>query len=99
MNSLPTCAWEKRVPVLLEKRTRINGKNVRFGNGGKSLFASDNHIVIAAGTMDDENFAVFVPASHDTYVLVIGIKHEISDPRWARHGMICWSSGRIWFAD
>ena len=74
-------------------------QNIRSSNGDKPLLAGNDHIVMAAGTMDDENFAVFVPVGNDADVFVIGMKGEIPELRRARYCMICWSSGRIRFAD
>ena len=46
---------------------------IRLGNGDNALLAGNDHIVIAAGTVDDENIAVLIPSGHDANVFVIEI--------------------------
>lgn len=57
---------------------RLLCENIRSGNGDKSLLAGDDHIVIAAGAVDNENVAAFIPAGDNAYMLVIGIKGKVA---------------------
>ena len=41
-------------------------------------FAGNDHIVIAAGTMDDEDIAAFIPPGDDSHMAVIRVKYEIA---------------------
>lgn len=42
-------------------------------NGGKALQAGDDHIVGSAGTVDDQQIAVFIPATHNTNMSIFWI--------------------------
>lgn len=47
-------------------------------NGGKALQPGDDHIVGAAGTVDDEQIAVFISASHNANMGVPWIEYQIT---------------------
>ena len=57
------------------------GVILRSGDGSKSLYPSNDHIVIAAGTMDDEDISVFIPTGDDPHMGVIRVKYEIAGKR------------------
>lgn len=51
---------------------------LRSADRGKACPAGNDHIVVPAGTMDDEQSAVYVPAADDAHMGVIGVKHQIA---------------------
>ena len=57
------------------------GVILRSGDGSKPLFPGNNHIVITAGTMDDEDIAVFIPTGDDSHMGVIRIEYQIAGKR------------------
>ena len=50
----------------------------RPADGRKAANAGDDRAVMAAGTMDDQQLAVHVPASDDADVFIAGIKHKVA---------------------
>ena len=44
----------------------------------KAFRCSQHHIIIAAGTVDDQDFSVFVAPYSDTHMRIVGIKKQIS---------------------
>ena len=57
------------------------GVILRSGDGSKSLYPSNDHIVIAAGTMDDEDISVFIPTGDNPHMGVIRIEYQIAGKR------------------
>ena len=53
----------------------------RPADSGKSLPACNDHIVIAAGAMQNENISPLVPAADDPNVSVLRVKDQIPDLR------------------
>ena len=51
---------------------------LRSADRGKACLAGNDHVVVPAGTMDDEQFAVRIPAADDTHVRIIGVKHQVA---------------------
>ena len=52
---------------------------VRSAYGGKAALACDNDAVqAAAGTVDNEDVPVGVPAAHDPYMGVAWVKHQVA---------------------
>lgn len=45
---------------------------------GKAVRVSDDHIVGAEGTVDDQQVSALVPAAHDTHMGVLRVKHQIT---------------------
>ena len=45
---------------------------------GKALQPGNDHIVIAAGAVDDEQFAIGVPAAHDAHMGIVRVEHQIT---------------------
>ena len=75
----------KRCPYLFHHSGVIHSPQlycheyIRLGNRDKSLLAGNDHIVVAAGTVDNKDIAFLIPPGHDTHVLVIRIKGQVAD--------------------
>ena len=44
----------------------------------KALLASNDHIVISAGAVDDEQFSVCVPAANDAHMGIIRVEYQVT---------------------
>ena len=49
-----------------------------FADRSKAFQASNNHIILAERTMDDEQISCLVSAAYDPNMLVTGIEHQIA---------------------
>ena len=49
-----------------------------MSNGGKALHAGDDHIVGSTGTVDDQQIAAFVPATHYADMSIFWIEYQIA---------------------
>ena len=69
----------KRCPYLFHHSGVIHSPQlycheyIRLGNRDKALLAGNAHIVVAAGTVDNEDIAFLIPPGHDANVFVIEI--------------------------
>ena len=50
---------------------------IRPGSGDKAAPAGHNHVVIAAGAMDDKDAAIRVKAADDPHVNIIGVEYQV----------------------
>lgn len=50
----------------------------RFRHAGKAGGASNDYVVGAAGTVDNQQIAIVIPVAHDAYVFILRVKHQIS---------------------
>ena len=48
------------------------------GNCGKPRSPSDDHIILAERTVDDEQVSAFISAPYDPHMLIAGIEHQIT---------------------
>ena len=51
---------------------------MRPAYGGKSGLASNDHVIVAAGTVNNLNIAALVPAAHNANVSIIGIENQVA---------------------
>ena len=49
----------------------------------ESIPTGDNHIILAGGTVNDEQRSILVPAAHDADMLILRVKYQVS-----RHGLV-----------
>ena len=54
------------------------GVVLRSSDRGKALQPSHDHIVVAAGAVDDEQFSVCVPAANNTHMGIIRVEHQVT---------------------
>ena len=47
-------------------------------DGGEALQTSNDHIVIAAGAVDDQQLSIGIPAANDAYMGIIWIEHQVT---------------------
>ena len=50
-------------------------------DGGEALQTSNDHIVIAAGAVNDQQFSVCVPAAYDPHMTVARVKDKVAGER------------------
>ena len=50
-------------------------------NGSKTFLACNDHIVVAAGTVQDQDIAALVPAAHNSNMGILRVKDQITDLR------------------
>lgn len=50
-------------------------------DGGKALDAGNHHIVVSAGTVDDEQIAALVPTAHNAHMGVLWVEYQIAGER------------------
>ena len=66
---------------------------------GEVLFPGNDHIVMAAGTMDDEDIAAFIPTGDDPHMGVVGVEYQIAGkcicPGDCR-AFLCNSRRKVW---
>lgn len=48
------------------------------GNRCKTFSPSDDHIILAERTVDDEQVSVFISTTYDPHMLVTGIEYQIT---------------------
>ena len=54
------------------------GVVLRSSDRGKALQSGHDHIVIAAGAVDDEQFTVCVPAANDAHMGIIRVEYQVT---------------------
>ena len=46
-------------------------------NGRNPLQPGDDQVVVAVGTVDDEQLPIIIPATHDAHMGILRIKHQV----------------------
>ena len=59
-------------------RISLSGKVGRPADGGEPIRAGNDYIVRAAGTVDNEQVPVCIPAAHDAHMAVAGIEYKVA---------------------
>lgn len=47
-------------------------------NRGKALLAGNDHIIISAGAVNDQQLSVCVPAANDAHMGIIRVEHQVT---------------------
>ena len=62
----------------------------RSADGSKATFSCDDHIVGAAGAVDDQEIPRLVPTAYDAHVFISGVEHQIP-----REGLVPGDGGAV----